>query len=144
MTCLNPVAKPSPAQGTDSTSLMAAGLHSCTTGEKTRASALLRVLEQGVIVAGSAPTCTIPLWRQPVPTEFLHTGYCGFHIRRAPARIWNARATVAFPYPASQMQLISATARSVAGDQGPQSWPERGPRIGRRRSSESRECRGFC
>jgi len=49
MTCLNPVAKPSPAQGKDSTSSMAAGLHNCTTGQKTRVSAPLRVLEQSVM-----------------------------------------------------------------------------------------------
>jgi hypothetical protein len=49
MTCLNPVAKPSPAQGKDSTSSMPAGLHNCTTGQKTRVSALLRVLEQSVM-----------------------------------------------------------------------------------------------
>jgi hypothetical protein len=79
-----------------------------------------------------------------VPTEFLHTGVLRLHIRRAAARIWNARATVAFPYPANQMQLMSATARSGAGDQRRQSWPGRGPRLGRRRWSESQEYRGFC
>jgi hypothetical protein len=49
MTCLNPVAKAPPARGKDSTSAMAAGLHNCTTGQKARVSALLRVLEQNVM-----------------------------------------------------------------------------------------------
>jgi hypothetical protein len=78
MTCLNPVAKPPTAQGKDSTSSMAAGLHNCTTGQKDKSFRAVASVGAECDVAGSAPTCTIPLWRQPVPTEFLRTGYCGF------------------------------------------------------------------
>jgi hypothetical protein len=138
MTCLNPVAKPSPAQGKDSTSSMPAGLHNCTTGQKTRVSALL------CDVAGSAPDLYDSALEAARADRIPSRGVSRLHIRRAPAGIWNARATVAFPYPANQMQLMSVTARSGAGDQRRQSWPGRGPRLGRRRWSESQECRGFC
>jgi hypothetical protein len=143
MTCLNQVAKPSPAQGKDSTSSMAAGLHNCTTGQKTRVSAPLRVLEQCVMYRICPDLYDSALEASRADRIPSH-GVLRLHIRRAPARIWNARATVAFPYPANQMQLMSATARSGAGDQRRQSWPGRGPRLGRRRWSESQEYRGFC
>jgi hypothetical protein len=54
MTCLNPVAKPPTAQGKHSTSSMAAGLHNCTTGQKTKS---FRAVSRVGSECGCSGTC---------------------------------------------------------------------------------------
>ena len=142
MTCLNQVAKPSPAQGKDSTSSMAAGLHNCTTGQKTRVSAPLRVLEQCVMYRICPDLYDSALEASRADRIPSH-GVLRLHIRRAPARIWSAgHCGVSLP---SESDATDERYREErTGEQGRQSWPGRGLRLDRRRWSESQECRGFC